>query len=205
MRLDAAFFARDCALVARDLLGSELVVPGVRMRVTETEAYLGPKDTAAHSSKGRTARTDVMFGPVGRAYVYKIYGIHWMLNIVAGEEGSGQALLVRACEPVEGHDVIASRRGGRTDPTSLAGPGKVAAALAIDGTYNRMDMTAEGPLEVHEGAPVTDILVGPRVGVDYAAPADRDALLRFAEAGTPWVSHPKTLYHPDLAPRGGVR
>ena len=192
-RLDSAFFGRECGVVARDLLGRELVAPGVRMRVTETEAYLGPADSAAHSSKGRTARTDVMFGPVGRAYVYKIYGIHWMLNVVAGEEGSGQAILIRACEPVEGLELIAARRGGRTDPSSLAGPGKVAAALGIDGTYNRMDLTVAGPLELHAGAPVIEILAGPRVGVDYAAPGDRDALLRFAEAGSPWVSQRKTL------------
>ncbi len=198
-RLEVGFFARECAVVARDLLGRELVAPGVRLRVTETEAYLGPADSAAHSSKGRTARTDVMFGPVGRAYVYKIYGIHWMLNVVAGEEGSGQAILIRACEPVDGLELIAARRGGRTDPTSLAGPGKVAAALGIDGTYNRMDLTVEGPLEVHAGAPVAEILVGPRVGVDYAAPGDRDALLRFAVAGSPWVSQRRTLRVADIA------
>jgi DNA-3-methyladenine glycosylase len=186
------FFARDCREVARDLLGCHLVRDDVVLRITEVEAYCGPTDTAAHTRSGRTARNAPMWGPPGRAYVYLCYGLHHMLNIVAGPEGSGSAVLIRACEPVAGEETIRARRG-RSGPSSLSGPGKIGAALALDRTFNHHPLTEPGGLVVTAGTPPDAILVGPRVGIDYAAPADRDALWRYAVAGSRWVTRRKTL------------
>src|SRR5437667_11863719 len=104
--LTHSFYNRPAIDVARDLIGKILVRrtrgKELRARIVETEAYIGPHDLACHSSKGRTARTDVMFGPTGRAYVYFIYGMYEMFNIVCGHEGSAQAVLLRAAEPLDG-------------------------------------------------------------------------------------------------------
>lgn len=178
--------------MARDLLGRHLVRDEVVLRITETEAYLGPQDSAAHTAKGRTPRNAPMWGPAGRAYVYLCYGLHQMLNVVAGQP-TGSAVLIRACEPVAGLATVRGRRGGKDGPVLLTGPGKVGAALALDTSWSHHDLTAPGGLEVHEGAPPDAILVGERIGVDYARPEDRAALLRFAAAGTRWVSRPGGL------------
>lgn len=191
--LPREFFERDCRVVARDLLGRHLVHEDVVLRITETEAYCGPSDTAAHSRAGQTARTAPMWGPAGRAYVFLIYGMHMMLNIVAGPLGSGMAVLIRACEPVAGLDTIRERRGGKTGPDSLAGPGKVGAALGIDRSWNHHPLTEPGGLYVTAGTPPETVRVGPRVGIDYATAADREAPWRYAVAGSPWVSVRRTL------------
>lgn len=163
------------------------------MRITEVEAYCGPSDSAAHTRSGRTARNAPMWGPAGRAYVYLCYGLHTMLNVVTGPLGSGTAVLIRACEPVAGEDVIRARRGGRSGPISLTGPGKIGAALALDTSFSHHPLTEPGGLVALVGVPPSAVLVGPRVGIDYATPADRDAPLRYAVAGTPWVSARRTL------------
>ena len=109
VQLDRRFFEQDAKELAEALVGTILVRRGGalarRARVVETEAYLGPKDLASHSSKGRTARTEVMFGPAGHAYVYFVYGMHWMFNVVAGTTGEAHAVLVRAAEPLDGWEV----------------------------------------------------------------------------------------------------
>jgi DNA-3-methyladenine glycosylase len=191
--LPQRFFARDVQEVARDLLGRELRHGPVRLRITEVEAYLGPHDSAAHTSKGRTPRNAPMWGPPGRAYVYLCYGLHQMLNVVTGRPGDGQAALIRACEPVSNLERIRERRGGKRGPVLLTGPGKVAAALALDGSFNHHPLYRRGGLTLHAGEPPRATLVGPRVGIDYAEPPDRDALLRFACANTPWVSQRASL------------
>ncbi len=188
--LDPGFFSRPCALVARALLGCHLRHGDVELRITETEAYLGPHDTACHTARGRTARNASMWGPPGRAYIYRCYGLHWMLNVVCGTEGDGAAVLIRSAAPIRGEEVWLPRRGGRRD---LAGPGKVAAVLALDRSFDGHDLTAPGGLEVRPGAPPARLLVGPRVGIGYAAPADRDAPLRFALADEPQVSARRAL------------
>lgn len=163
------------------------------LRITEVEAYAGPTDTACHAKAGRTARNAAIWGRPGTAYVYLCYGLHQMLNLVAGADGFGSAVLIRACEPVAGEDLVRARRRGKTGPVLLTGPGKVGAALAIDGSLNGHDVTEVGGLSLHRGTPPDGILTGPRVGIPYADPADRDAAWRFACAGTRWVSARRTL------------
>jgi DNA-3-methyladenine glycosylase len=192
--LPVAFFERPVIEVARDLLGRHLVRDEVALRITEVEAYCGPTDSAAHTRSGRTARNAPMWGPLGRAYVYQCYGLHMMLNVVAGEEeGAGTAILVRACEIVAGEELVRARRGGKLGPELLTGPGKVAAALALDLSFSHHPLTEPGGLEIRTGTPVDRYLIGPRVGIDYATPADRGAERRFACVDTRWVSARRTL------------
>jgi DNA-3-methyladenine glycosylase len=131
--------------------------------VTETEAYEGTHDLASHSSKGRTRRTEILFGPAGRYYVYRIYGLHWMLNIVAGQEGRGEAVLIRAIEGV-------------------SGPGRVASTLAIDGSFHGEEAVPSTGLwfeQLDKPLPKLRILRTPRIGVDYAGPIWAGKKLRF--------------------------
>ena len=190
-RLAPDFFERDALLVARDLIGRHLRRDDVVLRITETEAYRGPDDTACHTRSGRTQRNAAMWGPAGRAYVYLCYGLHSMLNVVTRPEGS--AVLIRACEPVTGLETIRSRRGNREGPQLLAGPGRVAAALALDPSWSHHPLCEPGGLEILVGRPAVMLIVGPRVGIDYAAPQHRDAPWRFAEAGSRWVSRRQGL------------
>jgi DNA-3-methyladenine glycosylase len=157
------FYERPALTVARALLGKVLVhhLPdGTRAgRIVETEAYLGPRDLASHASKGRTARTEVMFGPGGHAYVYFVYGMHWCFNVVAGGEGVAMAVLVRGLEPVTGIPAEL-----RTD-----GPARLADALGIGRAENGLDLTASSLLILDGPAPPRRrVRRGPRVGVDYA-------------------------------------
>lgn len=187
----------DALDAARALLGAALVRGEVVLRITETEAYRGPWDTASHCRMGRTARNAPMWGPAGRAYVYVCYGIHQMLNVVTGPEGTGAAVLIRAAEVVSGHEVVKARRGGRTGPSSLAGPGKLGAALALDTGWSGHELCTPGGLELRRGWPVAAVAAGPRVGISYAKPEHRDAPWRLADANSRWVSHRRTL---DRAP-----
>lgn len=192
--LPRSFFERDVVIVARDLIGRHIVRDGVVLRITEVEAYRGPKDSAAHSRAGNTPRTAPMFGPAGHAYVYLCYGIHWMLNLVTGGAGEGQAILVRSCEVVDGLDVVVARRKRAPSSDFVAGPGKVAQALGLDAAWNRHDVCSAGGLALHAGALARpELLVGPRVGIDFATPRDRAALLRFALAGSKAITVPRTL------------
>src|SRR5512139_2406652 len=129
--LPQSFYDRDALELARALLGQELHRADVVLRITEVEAYRHPDDSANHCRMGRTPRNAPMWGPPGHAYVYLCYGMHSMLNLVAGAEGEGAAVLVRACEPLRGLSRIAERRGGRSGKTLLDGPGKVGAALGL--------------------------------------------------------------------------
>ena len=146
-------------------------------RIVETEAYVGPHDLACHASKGRTARTDVMFGHPGHAYVYLIYGMYDCFNVVTEREGHASAVLVRALAPIEGCL-------GKTD-----GPGKLCRALRITRAHNRLDLTdPTSDLFIEEGEPLTMAIArGPRIGVDYAGDWAGKAL-RFWVKGDPHVS-----------------
>ena len=157
-RLESSWFRRNVLIVARELVGTVLVHKRRAGIVVETEAYLGPEDLASHARFGPTARTSVMFGPGGFSYVYLCYGIHEMFNIVTGEEGQGQAVLIRAIAPYVGLP---------DDPHVGRGPGKVTTALGIDRSLDRKDLS-RGPLFVARGLAPTEIATGPRVGVAYA-------------------------------------
>jgi DNA-3-methyladenine glycosylase len=150
------FYARPALVVARELLGKQLVreLNGVRIEglIAETEAYIGPQDLACHASKGHTPRTSVMFGPAGRWYVYFIYGVHWMLNVVTGDEGHPAAVLFRTVG-------------------SFNGPGKLTKAFSIDKQLNAQPAAAESGLWIEDAGlkfPRTMIRRTPRIGVDYA-------------------------------------
>jgi DNA-3-methyladenine glycosylase len=190
--LPEAFYARECVDVARDLVGRYLLRDDVVLRITETEAYCGPADSAAHTRMGRTARNAPMWGPPGRAYVYLCYGLHMMLNVVAGQP-LGSAVLIRSAEPVAGLDTVRARRGGKDGPVLLTGPGKIGAALALDTSFSHHPLTEPGGLALARGQPPARICCGPRVGIDYAAAEDRAAPLRFAVADSRWVTAPKGL------------
>ena len=155
-------YARPTLAVARDLLGCWLVheLPDGRRegRIVETEAYVGPEDRASHASRGRTARTAVMFGPPGHAYVYLIYGMHFCLNVVTEAAGFPAAVLIRALEPGVGVAL----------PTN--GPGRLCRALGVDRRQNGQDLVT-GPLWIERRgeAPADEqVATAPRVGVDYA-------------------------------------
>jgi DNA-3-methyladenine glycosylase len=170
--LQPSFFDRDVVAAARDLLGMRLVrlLDGVRLSgiIIEAEAYRGEEDLACHARAGRTPRTVVMYGPPGRAYVYFTYGMHWMLNCVAGPEGFPAAVLVRAIQPLEGLEIIAARRAGRDPSIWCNGPGKLTLALAIDGRFNGVDLSVPSSglwLEAGEAAPDERVVSGPRVGL----------------------------------------
>jgi len=181
-KLGRAFFARDAVTVARDLVGKTIVRRhrgrDYAARIVETEAYLGPHDLAAHSSKGRTKRTEVMFGPPGHAYVYLIYGMYQMLNIVVGREGDAQAILLRAAEPLNGWD------------ETLTGPGRLARALRVTPADNGMDLTGGKLFLLEPGGNPPRLVVGKRVNVDYAG-VWKDELLRFYDADSRAVSKPR--------------
>lgn len=191
--LPQSFFARDVVVVARELLGKQLRRDGVVLKITEVEAYRWPGDTACHARSGKTERNAAIWGPPGQAYVYLCYGIHHMLNLVAEPDGKAAAVLVRACEPLEGLDVIKRRRGGKSGPVQLTGPGKVGQALALDTTWSFHRVFERSGLTVHDADAPARVLCGPRVGIDYALPEHRSLPWRFAEADSAWVSQPKGL------------
>ncbi len=177
-RLGYDFFVRKAQVLAPELLGKRLVrlLDGERLsgRIVETEAYCDASapDLACHgdrSNGGRpTARTAVMFGPAGHAYVYFTYGMHWMFNIVAGATGTASAVLIRALEPEEGKEVMARRRHGRLLSEWTNGPAKLAQALAIDRTLNGANLCLPGGvIWVEDAPPVAKEVVstGPRVGL----------------------------------------
>lgn len=175
-------FEGDAAQVAQALIGAVLLVDGVGGRIVETEAY-DREDPASHAHSGPTQRNQAMFGPPGRAYVYRSYGIHWCLNFVCREEGHGAGVLIRAIEPLEGIATMCERRGLHDVRLLCAGPGRVGQALAIQHAYNghRLD---HPPFEVLAADKRQDIVVGPRIGISKAA----EVPWRFGLAGSPFVS-----------------
>ena len=176
----AAFWAQPVLQLARALIGTTLLVDHVGGMIVETEAY-DIDDPASHSFGGPRGRNRVMYGPGGRAYVYRIYGIHWCLNFVGGAH-PGSAVLIRAIEPTRGIETMVARRG-LADPRALcSGPGKLAQAMAIDNTLDgaALDMP---PFALFAG-PTSDIVVGPRIGITKAV----DQPWRFGLRGSRFVS-----------------
>ena len=186
------FYARPSVSVAPDLLGCLLIreIDNQRLmgRIVEVEAYLGEEDAASHAFRGPTQRNRSMFGPPGHAYVYIIYGIHTCLNIVTGRAGKGEAVLIRALEPLSGIEVMQRHRGDKPLRQLTNGPGKICQALAIDKSLDGHDLCAGQGLWLEAGEPPDETLcAGPRVGVR----GDDRALTRawrFFLAGNPFVT-----------------
>lgn len=188
-----AWFDRPSLDLARDLMGARLVHRApegtVGGRIVEVEAYAGPEDLAAHSSRGPTDRNRVMFGRPGHLYVYLVYGLHHCLNVVAGPGGKPEAVLVRAVQIDEGMDLARARRGAQPSEARLAsGPGNVGRALGVDRTLNGIDLVPGDRVLVEpRSGPTPTIASGPRIGVDYAGPwAARS--MRFWISDDPHVS-----------------
>jgi DNA-3-methyladenine glycosylase len=186
--LNGDFFRRSSLDVARDLIGAGLFVDGVGGRIVETEAY-DRTEPASHSFGGRTERNAAMFGPVGHAYVYRSYGIHWCLNFVCGN-ASGNAVLIRALEPTRGIDVMRKRRGLDDLRLLCAGPGRLCQALAITRAHDGLALDAP-PFALEPRERPVEIAVGLRIGITRAV----DLPWRFVEAGSPFVSRkiPKAM------------
>lgn len=203
--LDAAFYARDVVEVARDLLGCLLVHGPTVGRIVETEAY-HQTEGACHAwrpppaAPRPTERTAALFGPPGRAYVYRSYGIHTMLNAVCEPEGVAAAVLVRAVEPVLGLELMRERRPGRPDRELVAGPGRLTLALGVRMEHDGADLVA-GPVRIagrEPGARPVEIVAGPRIGITRAT----ELSWRFADASSPDVSRP---WPPAMPRRRGGR
>ena len=163
-RLTESFFRRECLTVAQDLVGKVLVHKTengtLRLRILETEAYCGESDTACHAHKGRTKRTEVLYAPAGTVYIYLCYGMHWLLNIVTGEENDPQAVLIRACE-------------------NAVGPGKLTKSLAITGSLNRCSVLDSGEIWIEDDGFQCPLEALTRVGIGYASQEDQKRLWRF--------------------------
>lgn len=185
-RLDAVdALAGPVVEVAPTLLGGLLRHGEVVVRLTEVEAYDGADDPASHAYRGRTTRTDVMFGPAGHLYVYFSYGMHWAANVVCGTDGAAAGTLLRAGEVVAGREVARSRRGRSSDRDLARGPGRLCQALGIGAEQKGTYLFGDGPvtLELHP-QPAPLVSAGPRVGVSAAA----DRPWRFWLTGDRYVS-----------------
>lgn len=175
-----------------ELLGARLVrvINGKRVAglICETEAYDGEADLACHARAGRTKRTESLYGPPGKAYIYFIYGMHWLFNCVTGAEGAPAAVLIRGLVPAEGLEEIALRRQGVPEAHWTDGPGRLTRALAIDKTLNGVDLTTTAAgLWIEPGLPVApkDVETGPRVGINRVPEPWRSISWRY------WINVPE--------------
>lgn len=193
MRLDTEFFERDTLLVAQGLLGKKLVcMVGDKYlsgTIVETEAYIGENDTACHASKGKTVRTEVMFGKAGVSYIYLIYGIYSMLNIVTEKEGVSAAVLIRAIDPVDGIDIMRANRKS-TGVNITNGPGKLCQAFGIDKELNKQNLILSEKIWVEDFRAIgaQHVVSGSRIGISYASEYDQKVHRRFWIKNNRYVS-----------------
>jgi DNA-3-methyladenine glycosylase len=164
-RLPAEFYKQDAVTVAEKLLGKTLIRiwedgTETRYRITETEAYLGEEDKACHASKGRTSRTEVMYSEGGKVYVYLIYGMYWMLNVVTGTKNHPQAVLIRGID-------------------NIIGSGKVGRELKLDKSFYAEDLLVSARMWIEDATDVSEFSTAPRIGIDYAGDEWRDKPWRF--------------------------
>jgi DNA-3-methyladenine glycosylase len=182
--LDAALFARNVHRIARELIGATLLVDGAGGVIVEVEAY-DHADPASHGFGGRTERNAAMFGPPGRAYVYRSYGMHWCLNFVCGPEGHASAVLIRAIEPTSGLDAMRARRGLSDVRLLCAGPGRLCQALGLTRAHDHAPLDAP-PFVVRPRPGKVAIVTGPRIGITKAA----EQPWRYGLAGSRFLSKP---------------
>ncbi|MGL4287871.1 MAG: DNA-3-methyladenine glycosylase [Phreatobacter sp.] len=178
------YFGRDAVTVARAMIGATLLVDGVGGVIVETEAYRRD-DPASHSYSGETARNRSMFGPAGKIYVYRSYGIHWCLNVVCGGSPGGHAVLIRAIEPRVGLDLMRERRGCAAIDRLCSGPGRLGQALGIGARHDGLEI-AEAPFSFRPPATAALTVAGPRIGIRRGA----DRPWRFGLAASPFLSRP---------------
>jgi DNA-3-methyladenine glycosylase len=184
--LGADFFDRSVHAVARDLVGCGLFFDGVGGTIVETESY-ERDDPACHAYVGLTPRTETLFGPPGRAYVYLSYGIHSLLNAVAEPEGEAAAVLIRALQPTAGLESMRRRRGPRPDADLCSGPGKLTEALGIGLGENGERLDRDPFLLTAPVGTRPEVATGPRIGITKAA----ERPWRFCAAGNRFVSRPR--------------
>ena len=191
MKLPRSFYEQNTIDVAKQLLGKYLVrrhPEGKAVgRIVETEAYIGPQDLACHASKGRTARTEVMFGPAGHAYVYFIYGFYNMLNLVTEVKDYPAAVLIRAVEPIDGIEFMKARRQNGGLHSLASGPGKLCQAFAVDRSLNGADLRGDVLYVEDRGEPIPNFKATARIGVDYAGKW-KSKPYRFLVRGSEFVS-----------------
>jgi DNA-3-methyladenine glycosylase len=186
--LPAAFYDRPVVEVARDLVGCVVVHGETSGVIVETEAY-HDSEPACHAYVGLTARTRPLFGPPGRAYVYRSYGIHALLNAVCEPAGCGAAVLIRALEPLEGVELMRARRGLDRVEQLCSGPGKLTQALGVELDANDTDLAGAGPIEIlppPPDLPVPELVAGVRIGITKAA----ELPWRFCARGSRHLSRP---------------
>jgi len=193
MLLGKKFFDRPTVELAGALLGKDLVYGGLKGRIVETEAYLYRGDPACHAARGRTARNEPMFGPAGNLYVYLIYGMHLCLNVVSGKTGEGEAVLIRALEPLCGIDAMRERRGVARTEDLCNGPGKLTRAFGITREHNNLSLL-DGEIRLRDGGEKPEIQTSGRVGLS----AGGELQLRFFVRGNRFVSKGPP------SPRGGT-
>ena len=182
--LPAEFFDRSVHDVAPELIGATLLVDGVGGRIVEVEAY-DHEDPASHGYRGETARNASMFGPAGRAYVYRSYGVHWCLNLVCEGEGIANAVLIRALEPTQGLEVMAERRGFDDPRLLCSGPGRLCQALGVTREHDGLRLDSP-PFELHETPEPVEVVTGTRIGISRAA----ELQWRYGLAGSRFLSRP---------------
>lgn len=191
MLIDRSFFQRDTLLAARELIGHKLFCRTSEGEacgiIVETEAYLGQKDDAAHSYRGRTERVRALYGEKGCAYIYLIYGLHLCLNISSGADGVPECILIRALEPVSGIELMEKRRNTDKLRNLCSGPGKLCAALGLKKEHYGADMCDRASGLFIETGEKLETAAFKRIGVDYAEKC-RDELWRFAAVGNEFVS-----------------
>lgn len=190
--LPQSFYARKPDIVARELLGKILshYTNGVQRAgiIVETEAYFSSNDPANHAANGKTPRNTPMYGPPGHAYVYFCYGTHWLVNAVTEKQGVASAVLIRAVQPYRGIEQMRATRGNKPDKQLTNGPGKLCAALCINGEHNTQPLFS-GTLTIQEnGTKIPEINSSTRIGIQKGA----DLIGRYYIAQNPWVSQKNT-------------